>query len=154
MSSNTPLDNWRFLVGEWKGGSEGQFGGKGTIESKATFIFEPSDRFIMGTHEAWREGALENKSITLLYYDQDAHRFIRKSFFSYGWCNNEVEYASNEHAIRFEVEIEPFPKSFEGMRWRSYITRVSDDEIRMGLEVAKKGEDFKIFGDSVMKRVG
>ncbi len=41
-----PMERLRFLLGEWKGWSEDQFGEEGIIESKMTFTLEPSDRFI------------------------------------------------------------------------------------------------------------
>lgn len=67
MSSSSPLDKWRFLVGEWKGKSKDEFGEKGVTESVAVFSMEPSERFIMALGEAWNAGRLVNKSISLLF---------------------------------------------------------------------------------------
>jgi hypothetical protein len=39
--------------------------------------------------------------------------------------------------------MEPLPKNFEGTRWRSFMKKISDNKIAMGLEVAKGGEEFK-----------
>ena len=62
---------------------------------------EPSEKFIMGKHEAWNSGRLVNRSIGLLFYDFKVKKFRRKSFFSYGFVNNEVEYARTDDEIRF-----------------------------------------------------
>jgi hypothetical protein len=109
--------------------------------------------YIMGRHEAVREGKIENQSISMMFYDKRNKKVLRKSFFSYGFVNNEVEYERTKNAIRFEVVLEPSPQSFDGMRWRSYIKKISETEIRDGLEVAKSGEDFTSYGESVSKKV-
>ncbi|MHA1960336.1 MAG: hypothetical protein ACW99U_08905 [Candidatus Thorarchaeota archaeon] len=153
MSSENPLDDWKFLVGEWRGGSPGRFGGKGEIETTATFTLELNDRFIMNRHESHRDGKLENAEIGLMYYDVRNKKFLRKTGFSYGFVNNEIEYHRTGDEIRFEIAIEPIPQAFDGMRWRSYLVKVSEDEIREGLESAKEGADFENYGDSVLKRV-
>jgi hypothetical protein len=107
----------------------------------------------MSRNESRKDGKLENQSIGMLFYDIRNKRFLRKSFFSYGFVNNEVEYHSTENEIKFEVVSEPTPQAFDKMRWRSYIRKVSEDEIREGLEAAKEGEDFVSYGEDVMKRV-
>jgi len=152
MSSNSPLEAWRFLVGEWKGEAKKQFGEKGVIQSVVVFSLEPSDKFIMAKSESWSEGHLVNKAVSLLLYDKATDKFRRKSFFSYGFVNNEVEYARSQNEIRFDVEVEPLPKQFEGIRWRSYIKKLSQRKVVMGLEMAQKGEDFKIYGETVYSR--
>jgi len=148
MKSGSPLDEWRFLVGEWKGTSKDQFGEKGVIESVAVFSVEPSERFIMAKGEGWCEGRLLNKSISLLFYDQAEGKLKRKSFFSYGFVNNEVEYARSESEIRFDVIIEPLPKQFQGIRWRSYLRKISENKVAMGLEMSREGEAFKKYGET------
>jgi hypothetical protein len=44
--------------------------------------------------------------------------------------------------------VEPCPKQFEGIRWRSYIEKVSDTKIAMGLEWAKGEGEFELFGET------
>lgn len=149
MSAGSPLDAWRFLVGKWKGTAESQFGEKGLVESIVAFSLEPSDRFIMASGESRCESRLLNKAVSLLFYDGAAGKFRRKSFYSYGFVNNEVEYARSSVEIRFDVEVEPLPKEFKGMRWRSYIKKLADNKIGMGLEVAKEGEEFKNYGETI-----
>ncbi len=119
MSLGSPLDEWQFLIGNWKGTSKDQFGEKGVIESHFVFSMEPSEMFIMARAEAWNDGRFVNKSISLLFYDENEQKFRRKSFFSYGFVNNEVEYARSDNEIKFDMEVEPLPKEFEGIRWRS-----------------------------------
>jgi len=150
MVSGSPLDDWRFLVGEWKGSSKDQFGEKGVTETAAIFSIEPSEKFIMGKHEAWNEGRLVNKSVSLLFYDNTVQKFKRKSFFSYGFVNNEVEYSRSNNEIRFEIEVEPLPKEFEGIRWRSYIRKISEKKMATGLELAREGEEFRTYGETLL----
>jgi len=144
------LDEWRFLDGKWKGTSKDEFGEKGITESVAVFSMEPSEKFILGKEEGWCEGRLLNRSISLLFFDKAQGKFKRKSFFSYGFVNNEVEYARSSDEIRFEVQVEPLPKEFEGIRWRSYMKKISDTKVAMGLEMAKGEGEFKRYGETIL----
>jgi len=152
MSAGSPLDEWRFLVGTWKSSAKGQFGEKGVVEGVTVFSYEPSEAFITAKGENSCEGRLLNKSISILFYDNNEKKFRRKTFFSYGFVNNEVECARSKDEIRFDVTMEPLPKQFEGMRWRSFIRKISNDKAAVGLEVAEKGEDFKNYGETVLTK--
>jgi hypothetical protein len=148
-AERSPLDDWRFLVGTWRSRAEGQFGEKGV----AVFSFEPGETFIMARGENWCEGRLLNKSVSVLFYDGAVGKFRRKSFFSYGFVNNEVECARTGDEIRFDIIMEPLPRQFEGMRWRSYVRKISDSQVAMGLEVAEKGEgEFKNYGETILTK--
>jgi len=148
LSASSPLDEWRFLVGTWKGTSKDEFGEKGVIENVVTFSLEPGERFIMAKGEAHCEGRLLNSGISLLFYDKAADKFRRKSFFSYGFVNNEVEYSRSSSEIRFDISIEPLPKQFEGTRWRSFIKKLAENRITLGLEMAQGEEEFKSYGET------
>ncbi|MFX1602024.1 MAG: hypothetical protein ACFFCK_00970 [Promethearchaeota archaeon] len=150
---SSPLENWHFLVGEWRGYSKDQFGGEGLIETSSLFTLEMNARYLMSVHEARKEGSLENQSMALMFYDTRNGRFLRKTFFSYGFVNNEVEYESTDSEIRFEITSEPTPEDFDKMRWRSYICKISDNEVRMGLESAIEGENPVSYGETIMERV-
>ncbi|UCE11479.1 MAG: hypothetical protein JSW61_05985 [Candidatus Thorarchaeota archaeon] len=95
----------------------------------ATFTLELNDRFIMSRHESYRDEKFENAEIGLMYYDVRNKKFLRKIGFSYGFVSNEVEYHRTSDEIRFDIILEPVPQAFDGMRWRSYLVKVSDDEI-------------------------
>jgi len=152
MKAASPLDDWRFLIGTWKGTAKDEFGEKGVIEGVAVFSYEPSDAFITVTGENRCEGRLLNKSIGILFYDSRAQKFKRKTFFSYGFVNNEVEYARTKTEIKFDVETEPLPKEFEGTRWRSFIRKISENKIATGLEVARGSGEFKKYGESILQK--
>lgn len=86
----------------------------------------------------------------MLFYDVAEKRLKRKTFFSYGFVNNEVEYSRSRDRIKFDIVMEPLPKNFEGTRWRSFMKKISDNKITMGLEVAKGGEEFKKYGETTL----
>jgi hypothetical protein len=150
----SPLDGWKFLVGEWKGESksEREFGEKEKIEGTTTFALDPSDRFILSEGETWSAGQLVNKSISIMFYDDTEQKFKRKTFFSYGFVNNEVEYSRSENEIKFDITMEPSQKQFAGTRWRSFIRKISENKVAVGLEVAKEGEPFKTYGEEILAR--
>jgi hypothetical protein len=153
MSASSPLDEWRFLIGTWKGKAEGgQFGVEGTIEDIGVFSCEPSEMFIMVTGENRCEGRILNKSISILFYDDTEKKFKRKTFFSYGFVNNEVECARTKNEIKFDITMEPLPKQYEGTRFRSFLKKISDTKIAMGMEVAREGKEFKSYGESILEK--
>jgi len=152
MAAASPLEAWKFLVGEWRGTAKDQFGEKGTVEDVATFSAEPGERFLTTRGEAWCEGRLLNRSLAVMFYDKATGRFRRETFFSYGFVNHETESSRTDDEIRFDVRIEPQPKEFDGLQWRSFLRRLSDEEIATGLEVAKAGEDFRPYGEVRLRR--
>ena len=87
-----------------------------------------------------------------MFYDKAAGKFRRETFFSYGFVNHETEASRADAEIRFDVVVEPQPKEFAGLRWRSFLRRLSDEEIATGLEVAKAGEDFRPYGEVRLQR--
>ena len=149
----SPLDDWKFLVGTWSGASKDQFGEKGVVETTATYALEPGDRFLTARGEAVCEGRLLNRSLSVMFYDSGLGRFRRKTFFSYGFVNNELEFERTDREIRFDVTVEPAVKQFEGIRWRSNLRRVSDREIATGLAEAKTGQPFSSYGEVMLARV-
>ncbi|MFW9767850.1 MAG: hypothetical protein ACFFF9_01025 [Candidatus Thorarchaeota archaeon] len=154
MSSKNPLEDWYFLIGEWEGGSTDQFDEEGTIKTSEVYTLELNGVYIMGRHDAFnKDGNLIHKALSMLYYDRHNKIMLRKTFYSYGFTNNEVELERTDDMIRFEVVQEPIPQAFDGMKWRSYIKKVSETEIRDGLEVCKPGEDFSSYGESVSKKI-
>ena len=72
-----------------------------------------------------------------MFYDKAAGKFRRESFLSYGFVNHETEASRTGAEIRFNVVVEPPPREFEGLRWRSFLRRLSNEEIATGFEVAK-----------------
>jgi hypothetical protein len=153
MTTDSPLEDWYFLIGQWKDDSTDQFDETGEIASTARFTLELGGGAIMGKHETKQNGKIINQSIGLLFFDVLTKVFRRKSFFSYGFVNNEVSYEHSSTIIRFDVTSEPLPTQFEGMRYRSYITKVSPTQILLGLEHAKKGEDFQLYGETQLEKV-
>jgi hypothetical protein len=152
MAAGSPLDAWKFLVGEWRGTAKDQFGEKGVIEDVAVFSLEPSERFVTSRGEGWCEGRLLNRSLAVMFYDKAAGRFRRETFFSYGFVNHETQTERTDTEIRFDVQIEPQPKEFEGMRWRSFLHRHGEDEVATGLEVAKGDGPFESYGEVRLRR--
>jgi hypothetical protein len=153
LSAERPIEHWKFLLGEWKGIAEGEYQEKGKIESTAAFSLEPSDKYIMGRTESRKDGILVNRSISFMFYDGTEKKFRRKTVFSYGFVNNEVEYQSTADEIRFDVIVEPDHSGFINLKWRSYIRKISERRIVMGLESAKVGEEFNSYGKTIYEKI-
>ena len=147
------LQKLRFLLGEWKGRAEDQFGEKGVIESRYVFAQDPSEHFIAERDESWKEGKLVNRSVSFLMWDPNISKYVRKSIFSYGWINNEVGEWKDDRLVFDIVSIDGEPEFFKGVRWRSFIRKYSENEIGSGLEVAKKEELFRLYGETRARRV-
>lgn len=152
LSPSSPLDKWKFLIGRWKGVAEDEFEEEGVVESTHVFSAELGVKFITGKHEAGNAGKLVHKASFFLYYDPTTDKFRRKEIYSYGFVNNEVEISRADREIRFEIVMEPSPKQFEGMRWRSYIRKISDNKIAMGFERAKGDGEFELYGETIASK--
>lgn len=153
MNSENPLQDWQFLIGEWKGGLKDQFNIIGELKVEATFSLRLDGQTIFSEFVTKKEDKIINQSISFMFYDILENTFRRKTLFSYGFVNNEVGYKVTTNEIRFNVTSEPLPKQFEGLRWRSYLIKVSETKILMGLEQAKEGGEFQLYGESVLTKI-
>lgn len=111
-----------------------------------------SDKFIMSTDETWCAGKLVINSVSIMFYNDAEGKFERKTFFSYGFVNDEAECLRSDNDIKFDVTMKLLQKQFAGTRWRSFIRKISDDEVAVGLEVAKEGELFRLYGEEILVR--
>lgn len=153
MAVGSPLERWAFLVGEWRGTAAGQFGETGEIENVAVVTREPGERFLLTRGEARTRERVLNRSLAVMFHDAAAGRFRRETFFSYGFVNHETEFARTDAEVRFDVRMEPVPRDFEGLRWRSFLRRLSEEEIETGLEAAKGDGPFAPYGVLRLRRV-
>ena len=64
MVSMVSLDEWKFLVGRWKGRSsqDNEFGEEGIVEGYHVFSLELDKVFIMGRHDSYQVDQTVNKT--------------------------------------------------------------------------------------------
>ncbi len=86
-------------------------------------------------------------------FDPNIGKYVRKSIFSYGWTNNEVGGWKDDRLVLDVVSMDGEPEYFKGVKWRSFVQKYSEDEIGVGLEASKKGEPFRLYGDTRARRV-
>jgi hypothetical protein len=147
------MDRLSFLVGRWKGRSSDQFGEKGILESSSECTRELGDRFLQIRGETRKDGAILNQSIDFITYDSKVRKYIRKRMWSYGFIENGEGEWENDNTIVFQIAYNNAPLGFEGTLWKGFIRRYSNNEIGHGLLTAKKGEDYKLYGESRAHRV-
>lgn len=149
------LDDWRFLEGTWhaRSAEEDAFGEEGYVEGEHVFKADLGGKFITGRERSYQGEREIHTALSVLFYDEEEGLLRRKTFFSYGFVNNEVEIERDGPMVRFEIEMEQVPESFKGTRWRSYLKRVSDDTVLDGLESSQDGVNYSLFGETVLKRV-
>ena len=152
MTSKANLSNWNFLIGEFEGEAT-EDTGEGKIITTAKFDYYPSNQFIRGTFESNNEEGLVNRGEYFLYIDPYKDKFLRKVVFSYGFVNNEISYYFDETTIKFETLVEPSPKQFEGITWRSFMHKISNNEIEFGLENSQNGKDFKLYNKTKLRKI-
>ncbi len=148
-----PMKRLEFLIGKWKGRAENQFGEKGVIEGTFDCSHDPGEAFIAMVGEARTNGKLLHRALTYLMWDLNVKKYVRKSVYSYGWILNEVGELNGDRLTLDVVSTDGEPDYFKGTRWRSYIHKYSENEIGTGLEVAKSGEPFRLYGEQRAKRV-
>lgn len=149
------LDKWKFLVGKWKAWSneEDAFGEEGIVEGDHEYKLDLGGGFITQRERSYQGEREIHTMLGVMFFDEEAKLLRRKSFFSYGFVNNEVEIERGEGFVRFQITMEPIPEFFKGMQWRSYIRKVSDDEVVEALESSKDGVEYTLFGETRMTRV-
>lgn len=149
------LDDWKFLEGTWKARSaeEHSFGEEGYVEGEHVFKVDLGSKFITGRERSYQGEREIHTALSVMFHDEEENLLRRKTFFSYGFVNNEVEIERNESLVRFEINMEPVPKSFKGTKWRSYLKKVSEDTVLDGLESSKDGKNYSLFGETILKRV-
>ena len=143
------LDKLSFLLGRWKGRSVDQFGEKGVLESTSDVTRELGDHFIQIKGETRKDNTVLNSAVYFITYDQKIKKYIYKRLWSYGFIENGEGLWEDPNTLVFQiVKFDNEPQWFEGMLWRSFIRRYSDSEIGFGLYAAKKGEEYKLYGES------
>jgi hypothetical protein len=155
MISMTGLDDWKFLEGTWKARSaeENTFGEEGYVEGEHVFKVDLGGKFVTGRERSYQGEREIHTALSVLFYDEEESLLRRKTFFSYGFVNNEVEIERDGSMVRFEIVMEPVPEFFKGTKWRSYLRKVSDDTVLDGLESYKDGINYSLFGETILKRV-
>ena len=148
------LDKLSFLLGRWKGRSVDQFGEKGVLESTFEVTRELGDHFIQIKGETRKDNAVINSAVYFITYDLKIKKYIHKRLWSYGFIENGEGQWEDPNTLTFQiVKFDNEPQWFEGLLWKSFIRRYSDNEIGNGLYAAKKGEDYKLYGESRAFRV-
>ena len=152
-TSLEPLRRLSFLIGLWRSRSEDQFGEKGVLEGTLECSYEPSEKFIAMIGDSRSDGKLVNRGVAYLMWDQNTKRYVRKSFYSYGWILNEIGELNRDRLVLDVVSIDGEPDYFKGTKWKSFIQKYSENEIGTGLEVSKDNGPFRVYGESRAKRV-
>ena len=86
-------------------------------------------------------------------WDSNIGKYVRKPLYSYGWILNEVGEFNEDRLTLDVVSTDGEPDYFKGTRWRSYIHKHSLSEIGTGLEVAKEGESFRLYGEQRSRKI-
>lgn len=152
ISVSNPAEQMRklsYLIGEWHGRGEGFDTGKDDdIANALTFAYGPSPSMITGHFSAKRSGRMENSGTMTILYDSSIGRFVRKQIYSYGFIMNEIGEMKGDRLTFDCVSIDAEPDYWKGLRIRSFLQRHSDNDFSTGLETAKEGEDFRLYGQN------
>ncbi len=142
------LDRLNFLVGKWKGRTEDQFGEKGLLESTSECTRELGDHFLQIRGETRKGNLVINKAIDFITYGSKIRKYIRKRLWSYGFIENGEGQWEDDNTLVFQITYNNEPQGFEGTLWKSFIRKYSDNEIGHGLYTAKKGEPYRLYGET------
>lgn len=147
------IEKLSFLVGRWKGRSTDQFGEKGILESTYECTREPSEHFIQIRGETRKEGRVLNRAVQFIAYDARIKRYVSKRMWSMGFIENGVGGWKDANTLMFQIKFDNEPRFFVGTLWRSFIRRYGEDEIGTGLYTAKRGQRYRLYGESKAFRV-
>jgi len=141
-----------FLVGKWSGTAEG-FGGDSPLTSIASFDYEPGNSIISGYRESRTGKKLQNRVLMMFLYDRNLEKFVRKDVYSYGFLVNQIGELDGNRFVFDSVGIDSEPDFYKGVKFRSFVEKLSNKSISMGVETAKPGEKFRLYGQQKLKRV-
>ena len=148
------LDKLSFLLGRWRGRSVDQFGEKGVLESTSEVTRELGDHFIQIKGETRKDNVTINSALYFIIYDLKIKKYVHKRMWSYGFIENGEGLWEDQNTLVFQItKFDNEPRWFEGMLWKSFIRRYGDNEVGFGLYAAKKGEEYKLYGESRASRV-
>jgi hypothetical protein len=146
------IERLRFLLGRWKGRYTDQFGQKGTLESTLECTREPGEHFIQLKGETTKDGEPLNQAVEFITYDSAIRKYIYKRMWSMGFIENGVGGWKDSSTLLFKIRFDSEPRFFRGTRWQSFIRRYSKDEISTGLYSARKGQRYRLYGESKLVR--
>ena len=131
-----------------------QFGEKGVLESTSEATRELGDHFIKIKGETRKDNVTINSALYFITYDLKIKKYVHKRMWSYGFIENGEGLWEDQNTLVFQItKFDNEPRWFEGMSWKSFIRRYGDNEVGFGLYAAKKGEEYKLYGESRASRV-
>jgi len=146
-----PLEKLEFLIGKWSGKAEG-FGDEGELSMIASFAYEPGENVISGFRESRHGKELENRILMMFLHDRNSKRLIRKDIYSYGFVVNQIGDVENGRFIFNCVNMDSEPDYFKNVKFRTFIEKISEKRIVLGIEVAKQGEDYRLYGQQKLTK--
>jgi hypothetical protein len=152
-----PPDPWapiRFLVGEWRGASEGE-PGKGTV--RRSYRFALKDRFLheqnVSTYppQPKNEKGEIHEHWSFFSHDRGRHRIVLRQFHQEGFVNQYVMTpGGSQGRIVFESEaLENVPS---GWKARETYDIVSSDEFVETFEIATGAGAYEVYSKARFKR--
>lgn len=151
-------DAWgpvRFLVGKWKGSTQGKYGtakiqvtGKFVLDGKYLFlrtksVFKPQGKNPKGeTHEDW----------AIISYDQARGKFVLRQFNAEGFVNRYLLEDISDKGDRLVFVTEAVENGPPGLRARNTYTRNGNDAFVEVFELAFPGKGFSTCVTSKLTR--
>jgi hypothetical protein len=154
-SAPADFEPLRFLVGRWKGTTDGQ---PGHGEGERTYEFTLGGKFLRGANHTVYPPQEKNpkgevhEDMGLYSYDRRTKRLVLRQFHVEGFVNEYMQTPTTaDGALVFETDrIENIP---EGWRARETWKQPGPDEFTEKFELAAPGKDWEVYAESRWKRV-
>lgn len=155
QSKNDAWGPVRFLVGKWKGTSQGKFG-PARVQVTGTFVLggkylhlrtksvsKPQGKGLRGeTHEDWE----------IISHDHARDKFVLRQFNSEGFVNRYVLEDISDEGNRLVFVTEAIENGPPGLRARTTYVRKGNDAFSTVFELAPPGQDFTSCVTSTLTR--
>jgi hypothetical protein len=89
----------------------------------------------------------------MFLYDGNIKKFIKKDVYSYGFIVNQVGELEGKRFNFESVGIDSEPEYYKGVRFRTFVEMVSPKTIAMGVETAKSGKGYTLYGKQILTRL-
>ena len=138
--------DWNFLKGDWESDPDSHIGHEDNTINKVNISHRPSDQFLFMVNEAYRSGNPQGEGLSLFFYDEAMDKIKCKSIYGMGFVVNYIEEARTENSLTLFAEtVDSIPDGFEHTEWKLNLTKLSEDQFLMTLDMGKDGNFTKFW---------
>ena len=89
----------------------------------------------------------------MFLYDSNIRKFVKKDVYSYGFIVNQIGELEGKRFNFESVGIDSEPDFYKGVGFRTFVEKLSPKSMAMGVETAKPGKGYTLYGRQTLTRL-